>query len=42
MGRGVDPHRLVARGYGPADPVASNAMAEGRARNRRVELRRLN
>jgi outer membrane protein OmpA-like peptidoglycan-associated protein len=38
---GVAGSRLVARGYGPADPVASNATEEGRARNRRVELRRL-
>jgi outer membrane protein OmpA-like peptidoglycan-associated protein len=40
--RGVPAGRLTARGYGPADPVASNATAEGRARNRRVELRKLN
>jgi outer membrane protein OmpA-like peptidoglycan-associated protein len=38
---GVPASRLVARGYGPAAPVASNATAEGRARNRRVELRQL-
>jgi len=37
--RGVPAERLVARGYGPSDPVASNTTAEGRARNRRVELR---
>ena len=36
---GVPEDRLTARGYGPADPVASNATAEGRERNRRVELR---
>lgn len=39
--RGVLPERMVARGYGPAHPVASNATAAGRARNRRVELRRI-
>jgi len=39
--RGVPAERLVARGYGPSDPVASNTTAEGRARNRRVELRQL-
>ena len=38
---GVPASRLVARGYGPADPVASNATSAGRARNRRVELRQL-
>lgn len=39
--RGVSPDRMVARGYGPVNPLASNATAEGRARNRRVELHRL-
>ena len=38
---GVAEARLTARGYGPADPVDSNATAAGRARNRRVELHRL-
>ena len=35
---GVDPEMLDARGYGEADPIADNATAEGRDRNRRVEL----
>lgn len=39
---GVDAERLVARGYGPDEPVADNATVAGRAQNRRVELRRLN
>lgn len=39
--RGVAADQLVARGYGPSDPVAPNATPEGRARNRRVELHRL-
>ena len=38
MRRGVPPARMIAKGYGPANPVASNATPEGRARNRRVEL----
>jgi len=38
---GVPADRLTARGYGPADPVASNATAQGRELNRRVELRRM-
>jgi outer membrane protein OmpA-like peptidoglycan-associated protein len=38
---GVPADRLTAQGYGPADPVASNATSEGRALNRRVELRRI-
>jgi len=28
---------LVAKGYGEADPVASNDTAEGRLKNRRIE-----
>jgi OOP family OmpA-OmpF porin len=40
--RGVAPDRLVARGYGLTRPIATNATAPGRARNRRVELIRLN
>jgi len=35
---GVERSRIAVKSYGPASPVASNATAEGRARNRRVEL----
>jgi OOP family OmpA-OmpF porin len=41
-GNGVSPAQLTARGYGEAGPVASNNTEEGRAQNRRVELKRLN
>jgi OOP family OmpA-OmpF porin len=41
IGRGVESGRLSAKGYGEADPVADNATAEGRAKNRRVELHML-
>jgi outer membrane protein OmpA-like peptidoglycan-associated protein len=34
---GANPDLLVAKGYGDADPIASNATPEGRARNRRIE-----
>lgn len=39
--QGVPAERLSARGYGPDKPVASNAGPNGRAMNRRVELKRL-
>jgi OOP family OmpA-OmpF porin len=39
VSRGIDPGRLSAKGYGSANPVASNDTAEGRAKNRRVEFR---
>jgi chemotaxis protein MotB len=35
---GMDPVRLAASGYGEFKPVASNDTAEGRARNRRVDI----
>lgn len=40
--RGVAPARMVARGFGPNDPVAPNTTPAGRAQNRRVELHKLN
>ena len=36
---GVDPSMLVAKGYGSANPVATNDSAEGKFRNRRIEYR---
>lgn len=36
--RGVEAGRLVAKGYGEAQPVASNDTASGRDQNRRVEF----
>jgi outer membrane protein OmpA-like peptidoglycan-associated protein len=36
---GIDPARLEAAGRGESQPVADNATGEGRAQNRRVELR---
>ena len=35
---GVDAGRLVARGYGSAEPVASNDTKQGRQQNRRVDF----
>lgn len=36
--RGVDPTRVVTRGYGEEYPVTSNDSAAGRQQNRRVEV----
>ncbi|MDZ7889692.1 MAG: OmpA family protein [Pseudomonas sp.] len=36
--QGVDGTRLSTRGAGPDQPIASNATADGRAQNRRVEV----
>lgn len=36
--RNVVPERILTRGAGPSSPIASNATAEGRAQNRRVEI----
>jgi OmpA-OmpF porin, OOP family len=36
---GVNPDMLVAKGYGSANPIASNDLAEGRFSNRRIEYR---
>jgi chemotaxis protein MotB len=36
--KGIHPDRIVPVGYGEYKPVASNDTAEGRAKNRRVEI----
>ena len=38
ISQGVNPNLVSARGFGDADPVASNDTPAGRAQNRRVEL----
>ncbi len=38
VGRGVQEKQITALGMGEADPVASNATADGRKKNRRVVL----
>jgi outer membrane protein OmpA-like peptidoglycan-associated protein len=39
IGKGVQPLRLVAVGYGEERPIDSNQTEAGRQKNRRVELR---
>lgn len=38
VGRGVAPDRLSAAGFGMSRPIATNETADGRQRNRRVDL----
>ncbi|MFN8306744.1 MAG: OmpA family protein [Ferruginibacter sp.] len=39
ISKGIDPNRLNAKGYGFSVPVADNKTAEGRAQNRRTEVK---
>ncbi|MFC3440737.1 OmpA family protein [Sphingobium rhizovicinum] len=39
VGKGVQSARLATRGYGESQPIASNATEEGKAANRRVEIK---
>jgi OOP family OmpA-OmpF porin len=38
---GIASYRLTAKGYGETQPIASNETEEDRAKNRRVQLRRI-
>jgi chemotaxis protein MotB len=35
---GISPEKVVAVGYGEYKPVADNSTAEGRAKNRRIDI----
>ena len=35
----IGKERLLAKGYGPSMPIADNATKEGKAQNRRVEMK---
>jgi outer membrane protein OmpA-like peptidoglycan-associated protein len=37
--KGIDKKRLSAKGFGLTMPIATNNTPEGRAQNRRVELK---
>ena len=38
IAKGIAPTRLTAKGYGMSNPVDTNVVPEGRARNRRIEF----
>ena len=39
VSKGIDPARLTAKGYGMTKPIANNKTADGRAQNRRTEVK---
>jgi len=39
LAQGIRPERIDSAGYGPANPIASNATEDGRQANRRVEIK---
>ena len=39
IGKGIDPSRITVKGYGPDQPIDTNANKAGRAKNRRIEFK---
>jgi outer membrane protein OmpA-like peptidoglycan-associated protein len=42
IAKGIDPKRLSSKGWGETQPLADNSSEEGRARNRRTEMKVMN
>jgi outer membrane protein OmpA-like peptidoglycan-associated protein/tetratricopeptide (TPR) repeat protein len=42
IGKGIDAKRLSAKGWGETQPIADNSTEEGRANNRRTEMKVVN
>lgn len=42
ISKGIEPRRVISKGYGKRKPVATNQTPEGRKRNQRVEIRLIN
>lgn len=41
VSKGVSPNQLATNGYGESKPIADNLTEEGRAKNRRTELKKI-
>ncbi len=39
--RGIDPSRIISKGYGPDQPIAPNDTPENKRKNRRIEFKRI-
>jgi outer membrane protein OmpA-like peptidoglycan-associated protein len=41
LNKGISEDRMVAKGFGPDNPIANNSTADGRMKNRRIEFVRI-
>ena len=42
ISKGIDASRLSSKGWGESQPIAANDTEEGRAKNRRTEMKVVN